>query len=117
MAKCVYSARLDQGSGTWKVTAHSTTPELLGADLAPSLATDGHGSLMLIWATVGSGGATPLVYQRYVDGSRQEPEALPGGDKGGPAFLSMNGSGMAAASWGEVDANGKIATVRLASVF
>lgn len=47
---------------------------------------------MLVWATVGSGAATPLVYQRYVDGGWQEAQALPGGEKGGLTALGMNGS-------------------------
>lgn len=114
---CVYTSRFDAVSAKWKMTAHSTTADLLGAALGPSLATDGLGYLMLVWATVSTGGATPLVYRRYVEGTWTEPGALPGGEKGGPTSLGMNASGMAALAWGEVDSNRKIQTVRLASFY
>jgi hypothetical protein len=89
----------------------------------PRMVSDGRGNLMLVWAKPAGANAYALVYQRYVGGKWGAIQALPGGSVSDKTFatdplaLAMNGSGMAALSWGSYDSNHLITTIRLASFF
>jgi hypothetical protein len=114
-----FTARL-LAEGQWSAPEPHDSKKGLPYSQMPLLATDGHGTIVLVWKT----GTTPnyaLYHRRFESGAWGAIQALPGGTITDPAnqgaqkpALAMNASGVVAISWANRNENERIGAVRLA---
>jgi hypothetical protein len=116
-----FTSRLVQGE--WSAPEPHDAKKALPFSQMPLLATDGHGTIELVWKT----GTVPnyaLYHRRFASGAWGAIEALAGGtitdsaNQGAqkPAVV-MNASGMAAISWANRSEEDRIVSVRLARFY
>lgn len=116
-----YTALFDPTTGWTIPEPHQNAGEAQLVSGTTRLATDGHGTTLLVWASRSTTSSVQLSAQRYRDGAWEASAPIPGAQVGSEYFydlaLSMNASGMAAASWVDRDAKGNAIGIRLATLY
>ncbi len=115
----VFTASYDPEQGWDSPVGHDAKKELPVLE-HPSIVSDEHGSLLLVWLT-GTSGDYTTVQRRFVAGAWQAIEPLPQGARAGAALsratLVMNASGIAAMTWPTEDAQNQYVSVHVARFY